>query len=187
MNKIECPQCGENDRIQKVSSIVSDGTTSGTFSGPTGGLALMDDDVGVVGGYSTLSGSSQSNLAQLLTPPPKPITRGGIGSEWIVWIFVEAVLLYLVFSIVSNLGDNNELVWSSLFIILLFALSIGIPVYAYRRDKKSKIQGDKKYFQDMKKWKNIINPWNRYYYCFRDDIIFDPETGKSCPPQQLYV
>ncbi|HMN14248.1 MAG TPA: hypothetical protein PKD55_18180 [Bellilinea sp.] len=28
--------------------------------------------------------------------------------------------------------------------------------------------------------------WAGLYYCFRDDIVFDPETGEWCHPADLH-
>jgi len=27
--------------------------------------------------------------------------------------------------------------------------------------------------------------WNRSYYCSKHDVVFDPDTGDSAPPQQM--
>ena len=64
-----CPVCGKDDAIQKVSSVVSSGQASGAFSGPTGGVAYVGGKWGAVGGYTTLSGRTSSELARLLAPP----------------------------------------------------------------------------------------------------------------------
>ena len=69
-----CPQCGKDDMVQKVSSIFSSGIASSQYSGPTGGLGVP---VGsgkpfIVGGYTKLKGTSQTELSRKLAPPQRP-------------------------------------------------------------------------------------------------------------------
>ena len=40
---VDCPICRKDDRIEKVSSIVSSGTSTSSYSGPSTGLAYMCD------------------------------------------------------------------------------------------------------------------------------------------------
>ena len=37
----------------------------------------------------------------------------------------------------------------------------------------------------LKVWEAATEVWSRLYYCFRDDVIFDPEKGEHRPPAQL--
>jgi hypothetical protein len=57
---IVCPQCGKDDMIQNVSAVYSGGTASGSYSGPSGGIAtpLGSGKPALVGGYTTLHGTS---------------------------------------------------------------------------------------------------------------------------------
>lgn len=73
---ILCPIDGKDDAIQKVSAIVLSGTSTGTDSGPTGGVAHVGGKWGTVRGYSTLSGQTRSDLASTLALPPKPKAGG---------------------------------------------------------------------------------------------------------------
>jgi len=66
---LACPIDNKDDSIQKVSAVVASGRSTGTFSGPTGGTVSYDGKSGSVSGYSSLSGSSTSHLAQLLAHP----------------------------------------------------------------------------------------------------------------------
>jgi hypothetical protein len=70
-----CPVCGKNDTIYKVSGVVTSGQASGTFSGPSGGVVNVGGQWGTTGSYTTLSGSTATNLAALLTPPSEPKKR----------------------------------------------------------------------------------------------------------------
>jgi hypothetical protein len=64
--------CISDDAIQKVSVVVASGKSSGRFSGPSGGISYSDGKLGSVGGWTTLGGSTSTELAKTLTPPPHP-------------------------------------------------------------------------------------------------------------------
>ena len=34
-------------------------------------------------------------------------------------------------------------------------------------------------------WDQAMACWARSYYCFRDDVVFDPDNGETCRPQAL--
>lgn len=34
-------------------------------------------------------------------------------------------------------------------------------------------------------FRKMYERWSHLYYCFRDDIIFDPQTGETCQPESL--
>ena len=81
---IHCPICEKDDAIQKVSSIVLSGNTSGTYTGPTGGVVTVGGKTGYSGGFTTMRGSSSTHLAQLLEPPKEPSKPKSSGCIYIV-------------------------------------------------------------------------------------------------------
>ena len=69
---IVCPIDSKDDAIQKVSALVSAGKSTGSFSGPSGGLTRTGEGWGSTVGYTTLRGGTITDLAKMLTPPRKP-------------------------------------------------------------------------------------------------------------------
>ena len=67
-----CPVCQRDDLIQKVTAIVSSGTFTGSFIGPTSSIGQTGDTLSTGFGITSVSGSTQSNLAKQLASPPKP-------------------------------------------------------------------------------------------------------------------
>ncbi|NMC33988.1 MAG: hypothetical protein GYA36_16225 [Veillonellaceae bacterium] len=51
----------------------------------------------------------------------------------------------------------------------------------YKRYFEAKSEYDYK----LPKWPRALVKWKRLYYCDRDDIIYDPETGETCNPNSL--
>jgi len=139
-----CPMCGKNDTIYKVSGVVTSGQASGTFSGPSGGVVNVGGQWGTTGSYTTLSGSTATNLAALLTPPSEPkkrafglITTLFVGYFWIMLVGLLGVVL-LGYSIAIALNafeeafrDPSGLGWNLLFSVVSLGLALlSLSVFA---------------------------------------------------------
>ena len=186
------------------------GTSTGSFSGPTGGTAYVDGKTGSVSGYARLSGHSVTDLAKQLTSPPepqKPDEPRGFGLWWLIlWvpafyaIAIPADLLMFPGGFLATWGASND------SIIGKIAMIIGIPLgilgfvvglkYGWKFVKyvnNQKVKGDiPRYKAEMAQWKidqaqwdSAVQVWNRLYYCHRNGTIFDPETGKTCDPANI--
>jgi hypothetical protein len=35
-------------------------------------------------------------------------------------------------------------------------------------------------------WRDAALIWNRLYYCFKDDLVFDPKTGETAKPEEYH-
>jgi hypothetical protein len=188
-----CPVCGKNDAIQKVSGVVASGQASGTFSGPSGGVVNVDGKWGAKGGYTTLSGSTVSNLAALLSPPPAPRKWpfGFFGTVLtvLIWYFVVLPLVggsivFLIAAVVNLI--NNGLGWpTALAGVLVCLLSLGVGILIIRWYVKKFREARANHPLTRAAWESAIQRWERSYYCNRDDVVFDPDTGRTCQPQGL--
>ncbi len=206
---LACPIDNKDDAIQKVSAVVSGGQSTGTFSGPTGGTVSYDGKTGSVSGYTTLSGTSTSRLAQLLAPPPPPIKPSGLGCWWIlIWypimpfliVFSALVPIMIITAIFSEFGEyvnSNDFSIVSLtakmavFVfgvstIIIFWISGRFWFRQFKNYERRKIEReDIVYRKEKPKWDNAMRVWDRLYYCHKHDIVFDPENGEYCSPSTL--
>ena len=46
---------------------------------------------------------------------------------------------------------------------------------------------DKNFNARWNHWKNQIQIWDRLYYCYRDDIVYDPISLNYVPPYQINI
>ena len=179
----KCPVCKKHDAAQRVTTIVAAGQSSGTFSGPTGGVTYSDGKWGTVGGYTTLSGSTRSDRARSLAPPTRSRFRGwlqfGCGLYCLIWV---AGLFWAVgsagfsssSSIFDFLGDLG-----SLFGATALPGILGLVILLnWNRKRVASEKIDEQYPRAMAKWQ-------RLYFCHRDDVVFDPETNESFEPSQI--
>jgi hypothetical protein len=168
-----CPQCDNDDSIQRVSAVVAGGTSTGSFSGPTGALTYSDGKVGTAGGYTTLSGSSSTNLAKLLALPKKPnadASQGGV----ILGIILVLIALALILG-GASMRDGDCIIVSGIVILI-----IGISMIGSNINNIQEINSFKK-----PNWEIFKKKWEQLYYCHKHGIIIDPESGKTCEPAQI--
>lgn len=200
-----CPVCQKDDAIQRVVSVVQAGRSSGTYAGPSGGVTYSDGKWGSVSGYTTLSGSTISDLARLLAPPVEP-RKGGLGIIfWLLAVTFGCVtlmflpivinsflgIIQVLFGVLSGNSDND--VVASLPLVL-FCCSVPLMIcllgplaifILYKSENKKKIQADIRYASEKPAWDAAMGRWNRLYLCHRDGIVFDPLNGDYCQPSQI--
>jgi hypothetical protein len=196
-----CPLCKKDDAIQRVVTVYQAGRSSGTYSGPSGGVTYSNGKWGSVSGYSTLSGTNASDLANLLAPPLEP-QQGRIGCAfWIALIALGIpIIIYLPMAFLMSIGAigsffngttseiGGKLVLGGLcvggpLIIVVLAL-LGILI-TYISEKRKKDKSDIRYASEKPAWDNAMLKWNRLYLCHRDGIVFDPANDITCQPNQI--
>jgi hypothetical protein len=185
-----CPIDNKDDAIQKVSAVVASGQSSGTFSGPTGGIVSYDGKTGSVAGHTTLSGSSTSQLAFLLAPPPEPKEESySCLLTILAWFMIIAggAELYVY---VANFLLSGEFhgVLGGIFGFILFIIFVVMVWGGLKILKARKVHINKereKLQQNIPIWESAMRKWDRLYYCHKHDIAFDPENGETCPSNSL--
>jgi hypothetical protein len=119
-----CPICQKDDAVQRVATLVAASQSSGTFSGPTGGVIYSNGKWGSVSGYSTMSGSTISNLALLLAPPSMPSQDTGIGEK-----IISVLLLFLALPLAGFCRIISGPSGSDSEIIILTVIFIVIAIF----------------------------------------------------------
>jgi len=194
---LSCPLDNKDDAIQKVSAVVAGGIASGNFSGFTGGVVNVEGKSGNIGGYSTLTGETSSNLAKLLTPPSKPNQPSNTNIGIIILIFMVStlvigfgggmLLLSLLFFMSRSEGFIGVLLGGGfLFLAILAGVGLFLLIrFIIRKDKEHQKIGWENYLADKSIWEIAMQKWNRLYYCHKHGIVFDPENGEYCEPPSL--
>jgi hypothetical protein len=156
---LTCPRCAQSDQIRKVSTIVREGTASGTTS------------------YGSVA--TRTNLAaQLTMPGPLQMNRSlgseigcGIGVAFILWVIVGSIFAVLKLIPLAAILD----------VLLAIGLIRWIIVSSRRfADEKAQIAAQNRLYPGME------HAWNRLYYCFRDDIVFfDNDPLGNAPASEM--
>jgi len=196
-----CPVCKKDDQIQRVETLVSAGKSSGTFSGPTFAGSYSNGKFIPTGAFSTLRGSTSTDLAKLLEPPQMPPTPKGYGCWWVLIAYPVIPIVGAFFSIpfvipggiVMGIASGNSGMGNSPLVgvgIALIAIGefigIGLAIrYFIKKNRKMKESKAEKYAIDKSKWDTAIQRWKGLYYCHRDGIVFNPATGETCLPNSI--
>ncbi len=179
---IACPIDGKDDTIQKVSAVVMSGQSTGTFAGTTGGTVSIDGKSGSISGYSTLSGSSVSSLAKLLSPPVEPTKPKGIGFVWVALFFIPMFVSNILYSIS---GESRNIFILALVVAGGIITFLVLLKYLIKFNKWQIEQSTIRYTKEKQAWDKAMDKWNKSYYCHKHDVVFDSESGESCPPTSL--
>lgn len=184
---IVCPIDKKDDSIQKISALVAGGTAKGSFSGPTGGVVNVDGKWGYSGGYTTLTGGTTTDLAKKLSPPDKPKFEG-LGCLWIPIIYPGAILILVGPSILAvNINGVQYTPSTYPYLLVVFTGIFGIILcFSYIRyfkniDKRKKEEINNK----TQNWDNAFEKWNKLYYCYKHDIVFDPTNDETINSEKI--
>jgi hypothetical protein len=155
-----CPKCGLNDKVQKVTSIVTSGTTTGT-------VTYYDNAM-----YQTTTG-----LAQRLMPPREPtIDRPGFCSLILLLLFLGWSIYVLIWLLVMSQTQNAQTVQlqALLGVAVIFGV-IGGPGLIFAVivlvSRKKTAERGKEQEEQLPVWRAAIERWNRLYNCFRCDAV----------------
>ncbi len=194
-NGIACPKCGNNDQSQKVTSIVKRDTQSYRASGPSFGSAYVGGKWGLASGFTTVSGITQSELAKQLSPNIEMRKSTFITDAAALAMFAVVAFCIPVGIILAVAPSSNPMYTHQIpeyltpvgITLILIGVLFGIwrfPELARRqRTTQSRKRADD--LQRKEEYKKALSCYDRLFYCYRDDLVFDPKTGKSCPPSQM--
>jgi len=167
---VTCPLCGKDDNVQKVSAIVDGGTSVSSYSGVAPSVNVYNGKVGYGGAYVSGNVRSSSHLAQKLAPPLKPNeprTPTKIILGWFTLVLFGGFTIYCL-----SMGYTDP---GTFICGFLPAIIAGVMIIAGNQEKR---EIKENYDKGMPIWKEEMAKWNKMYYCHRDDIMFEPDTGE---------
>jgi hypothetical protein len=178
----QCPTCGKDDQVIKVSAIVSGGTMINLGRGPGFGVSpsLSSEGWSISGSLTggQPKGMSYSGLAQKLM-----LVQEDEG-KWSdpIWLVVTLALgvgsAVLAIDALGKREESPSIVWLSLFMgVWSIAFFIGASGAA------SSMSGKKKAKLANQRRRAV---WDTLYYCYRDDAVYAPGAGRSVPADQMY-
>lgn len=180
-----CPRCNKNDMIQKISAIRREGISTGSFTGPSGGISYAGGKFGTVAGVTTLSDTSITQLAALFQPPEKPV-MGSPNSKSIGTIVVIIIVLGIFITVCSfsPLIFGNSQTAGFIIGVVMFAFGVILAIVHGKNETSPETKAS--YDAEYEKWEHRMSIYERIYYCKRDDICFDPQSGRVAKPSQFW-
>jgi len=170
---LQCPSCLRADNVQKVSAIVNAGTSYGTYTGYGSGVGYSSHDGMAIDEVVTFSGSSQTALSSLLSPPAQPTYSSSSG--WLPLAPFGFGLLLLIL-----LPEVPAIVWA-----VIIALCVWPSVALYRYTKRKNALNYAQFNDQMLPWQRAMAKWEDLFYCHRCDGVFLP--GQSFFVPTIYM
>lgn len=180
-----CPRCGRDDQVQKVSALVTTGTTTSDASRY---MADAGYGIGSEGsGHSIVertyqAGSQHPPLSELLSPPEEPrLVRAWSTESFMTALGVGLVMLccyapFIPLAIVTHQPSIPSLIWYGT--LLALAMIGGVVVLAGQTrasDKHLKAAWQ----AEHARWQAAMAKWEALYYCWRDDVVFFPGSPSA--------
>ena len=166
-----CPICQKSDQLMKVTFLVQQGT------GQADPLRHPSTH-GSHGESSLASGIQRSELAKKLALPPTPtqpsVTIANCLTWALIFLIIPLVILGLGIACATGMGNfyQQALTFSQV-------LAFSTPVFLFIVLLISFRAGRTRYSVEKPKWDRARHIWDRLYYCFRDNKVYDPETGEA--------
>jgi len=168
-NNICCPLCKHIDSIAKVSAVYSSGVSEGSYSGTAVSFITplsSNESSSVAFTPVSMGGVNISGLSKRIAPLPEPRYPSQL------WFVIFLILACLSLSLIWIMGLTLP------FLVIFGALAVwqGVRISNKRKETKEYIPI----------YEKSMVSWNKLYYCFRDDIVFNPETNEYTSPEKVY-
>jgi hypothetical protein len=179
-NSVSCPQCGQADQVEKVSSLYVYGIEK------KWGRRRSDPSQNRTPSSSRSAFLEEMPEAELLTlsrrlAPPAAKKESGLQP-------IHPDLIVLAFSLVAPIFLYGILTSQSgglVYVLPLLAAFYGFYFWK-RRELITKFQAQQDARQAAKvQVKHGLQRWMSLYYCARDDGVFKPGAGELTPADQL--
>jgi len=201
MSKISCPICEKDDMVQKVTAIVQGETNSTSgYSSSSGYSSISGDHISASGyssGYTRMSATQSSRLAQQLhapmrpSAPEKPDVQRSIFDLTGIFVLAVVITVVLVYMFMRDMY-NYFLFWGRCCVTFLLS-GIGLMIVTTPSLNRKRAEAEKRYEDDIDLynrltdiWRQEMINWNKLYYCRRDDVVYNPsDSAQPVEPARM--
>jgi hypothetical protein len=119
-------------------------------------------------------------------PPPMPGKTVSMVRYMVVSMLIVGVCIFFILVLVgSESFGPSSFSWGELALVLLTLICIVTALILSYVAFTKVVRGDMEAQQRYAAWDRAMQNWNRLRYCARDDVVFDPQTGKTVSTETL--
>lgn len=118
-------------------------------------------------------------------PPPLPGKTVSMLRYMVVSMLIVGICIFFIIVLVGSESFGPAFSWGELALVLLtLTCIVAALILSYVAFTKV-VHGDMEAQQRYAAWDSAMQNWNRLRYCARDDVVFDPQTGKTVSQETL--
>ncbi len=118
-------------------------------------------------------------------PPPMPTKTVSMLKYMMFSMGIVALCVFAIIIFVGSESFGQAFSIAELLLVLVTLICIvAALVLSYVAFTKV-VQGDNEARRHYSEWDRAVENWGRLRYCSRDDVVFDPQTGKTVSEEAL--
>lgn len=118
-------------------------------------------------------------------PPPMPGKTVSILRYMMFSMLIVGICIFFIIVLVGSESFGQSFSWPELALVLLTLICIVTALSLSYLAFTKVVRGDQEAEKRYAEWDRAMENWNRLRYCSRDDVVFDPQTGKTVSQQAL--
>jgi len=118
-------------------------------------------------------------------PPPMPGKTVSILGIMVFNMVLVGIFIFLILVLIGSESYVSDHPYITLaLVVVAIAAIVLVLVLSYIAFTRV-VRGDQEASQRYSAWDHAMETWNRLRYCTRDNVVFDPQTGKVVPEEAL--
>ena len=119
-------------------------------------------------------------------PPPMPGKTVSMVRYMVISMLIVGVCIFFILVLVGSesFGPQAFSCGELALVLLTLICIVTALILSYVAFTKV-VRGDMEAQQRYAAWDRAMQNWNRLRYCSRDDVVFDPQTGKTVSTETL--
>ncbi|HLQ30770.1 MAG TPA: hypothetical protein VK140_16170 [Ktedonobacteraceae bacterium] len=122
---------------------------------------------------------------QRFTPPPLPGKTVSMMRSISPIMLIVGICIFLILVLVGSESFGQNFDYAELALVLVtLAFIVTALVLSYLAFTRV-VKGDQEASKHYPEWDRAMENWGRLRYCSRDDVVFDPQSGKTLSEEEL--
>ena len=118
-------------------------------------------------------------------PPPMPGKTVSMLRYMVISMLIVGICIFFIIVLVGSESFGQSFSWFELGLVALTLICIVTALALSYMAFTKVVHGDMEAQKHYPEWDRAMQNWNRLRYCARDNVVFDPQTGKAVSEQAM--